>query len=543
MKYAHILVVILLVLSIAACEEGSGVSEGLSDLWKDIWNDPGCEWGWSSVGGIMSTAYVPDPDTLEIRALKTDAIIRARLADDEVKVVDGEVASRLGNAIGEDPLGGWSHYDDVKYTLLHELELQVHEYLKGEGSDRITAIVAGQSVSDSRLEIECAKRKYEEEVRLEGGEGVYFLRATDVHDRYYLGLSDSITAKRPASWTPIMPGTDGEFYHRERREWVGLEEIRRRVSDTLQEYSRHDDTEWQECVIDKYYSKEWSKGRGMYMGFPIPLQMLPKQVLNFSGEHAPIAAGATIWEFPDGFEGRYSPRLEGESAEQFEITFHQSYNFTFNSKWEGTDVKGLNSVHSANWTAATENTTAESTSRQSGHILTTTEHLPQGLYSFSISWRDNEARDCGQDPAWTDEYLVVVTEQGGPSEPPPAPAAERWRIGESNSIELSWENLPGASRYVLSISRTGIHSFAAIAEIPAPEDDSPKVTWQLDTSTLPCDMNYYYVVQARGDGTTYIDDWGPPYKPLLITVTPENMPCKANKRRIDVQSGVLKPSR
>ena len=446
MTYGQVVVAALLVLLIAACEDGpgaldeptatgnrpaasfstpamgdrpaetgaSGTKEAqvvpATDGPTDTGDSINCETGYYIMGGVLRTGFIPDPDSLETRALERDIVVRATLVNDEVKVVDAEVATRLGNSIEAEPYGGWSHYGKVKYALLHELELRVHEYLKGQGPDRIVAIVAGQRASDSKAVIECVKRGYEEEVSFEKTEAIFFLSFTHNPDEHYLGLSDTITRKRPITWSPMMPGSDGEFYFREKDEWFSLDEIRRRVSDVIEEYTRFEDAGWQECIVRKYQDREWAKTHGMSMGMPIPLDMLPKQVFSFSGENAPVTAGTTIWEFPDGFyQGRYSPRLEGENSEQFEITFHEDYQVTFNSKWEGTDVKGPNSVYSAYWTLTTSGTTSESTSRQPAHILTATEDLPQGVHRFSISWRDNEARDCGQDPAWTNEYLVVVT--------------------------------------------------------------------------------------------------------------------------------------
>ncbi len=540
MKYAHIVIVILSVLSIAACGEGPGVPGWLTNT------GPGtsCEEYGSVIGGMHATGGYRIPEVLELRALQRDTVARATLIKDEVKVVDAEIASRLENSIDVDTNAGWSYYNDYKYTLLHELELRVHEYLKGQGPDRITALVAGQRVSNSEEEIECAKSIYEEELSFEKIESIFFLEATDDPDRYYLGLADSITGKNPFSWSPLMPGTDGEFYLQERREWVGLDEIRRRVSDAMQEYNRFEDAGWQQCVIGKYFAKEWLEGQ--YRGVGITLEYLPKQVFRFGRENVPVAAGTTLWEFPDTYRSGLIPRLEGESAELFEITFHQDYEFGFNRyghffKWDGTNVIGLNAVYSAKWTATAEGTTAQRTSTQPGYTLTAEKDLPQGLYRFFINWRDPDARDCGQDPDLT-EYLVVVTEPGGPSEPPPAPAIDLRLMDEYNSIEVVWENLPGVSRYVLNSQRRGVpyDYFRPLVEVQAPDEDATVVTWSIDVSILLCDMQYDYIVQARGDGKTYIDDWGPPSSWAGLAVTPDNMPCKPNKRRIDLGSGRLR---
>ena len=542
--YTHVVIITLLVLATAACGEGSSVSDGPANNGAST----SCEWGGTVIGGGWATGTYLTREVLELRALRRDIVARATLVKDEVKVVDAEVASRLGNSIDVDTHGAWSYYSDYKYTLLHELELRVREYLKGQGPDRITAIVAGQRVSNSEAEIECAKRAYEGELNFEEkSEGIFFLEVTDVPDRYYLGLSYSITGKDPFSWSPFMPGTDGEFYLRERGEWVGVDEIRGRVSDAIQEYSRYEDADWQQCVMGKYLAREWL--RGQYRGLGISLEYLPKQVFSFSVEDVPVTAGTTIWEFPDTYLTGLSPRLEGESASRFEITFHQDHQFGFDRyghffRWEGTSVMGLNAVLSAKWTAAAEDTVAERTSRQPGYTLTVTEDLPQGLYRFFLSWRDREARDCGQGQGGT-EYLVVVTEPGGPSEPPPAPTTELRLYDESNSIEVSWENLLGVSKYVLNGTRRNVRYdyFKPIVEIQAPSEDATEVTWSIDLSTLPCDMQYDYNVQARGDGKTYIDDWGQPSEYVGLIVTPENMSCKANHRRIDIYSGVLKPGR
>ena len=469
---------------------------------------------------------------LEQRVLESDIVIRAKLIEEEVKIVNTSVVRDLGNSIDSHRYRHWDNYDGYDFTLLHELELQVIEYLSGEGPEVLTAVVESQRIANSEADILCAKRAYEKEVSFNKSESIFFLDDTGDAGQYYLGLAYSIfKGHDPHLWSTQLPGSNEGFYLREKDQWIALDEIRQRVTDVIEEYNQHDDADWRSCVRSKFYSE--GRTRGVYRGIHIRLDDLPKQVFNFSGENAPLRAGTTIWEFPNAHDRDLSSWLEGQDAGRFEINFKSDHPFRFNrygyfAKWEGSELRGLNSVGSANWVAAAEDSLEQRTERYSGHILTTTEDLPQGLYRFNIEWRDNDAYDCGQDREPT-EYLVVVTEPGGPSDPPPPPAIRIRDVSKGN-ITVAWENIPGASKYVLSsISLFDQNDyFKPVTEIQVTNENSSEITWDVDLTALECGVEYGYVVQGRGDGKKYIEDWGLPSDWLVLSpngVSAQFSPC------------------
>ena len=99
---------------------------------------------------------IPDLDVgagvLEQRVLQKDLVVLAQVLDVdlEVALIDS-VKSKLKIP---------SFYEGFEYTLMIEVDLRVREYLKGEGPNRITAVVEGQSVFNTKEEGDCAKRVF-----------------------------------------------------------------------------------------------------------------------------------------------------------------------------------------------------------------------------------------------------------------------------------------------------------------------------------------------------------------------------------------------
>ena len=256
--------------------------------------------------------------TLEQQVLENDAIVHTKVLSSEFKIVETDAV----------PFEILSFYNSStppypKYMTVVEVELAVLEYLNGEGPDRTTAVIEGQVGFEDWEARHCAKSTHEHQMRdsdfLDLDEGIAYLKSTDFSDVHYLGLllnnfswqeySSNQGVASSSVWLPFVG--NGEFYSRHADEWVTLEDARRRVTALVEELGRYPDDE------------DW---RGMRYGLapPIPVH-LPKQIIHFRGEDAPIEAGTAIWQLPwwsnerDGSE--LTVWLEGKDADRFEITY------------------------------------------------------------------------------------------------------------------------------------------------------------------------------------------------------------------------------
>ena len=266
---------------------------------------------------------------LEQHVLQNELVIRAELLDVELTVVEID-------SIQFELKGRPYAYESYKYTLLNEVNLRVHEYLKGEGPNIIPAVVESQTSFKTQEARDCAKEVFAEEFGnlFESREGIALLKPTSDSNLYHLGLARENFNGENGHHSTWLPSKDGNFYNRSKDEWISLAEVRQRAFSVLEEYDQRDDEEWQSCVFRKYYDK--GRDPWAYRGVPIPFQAFRDHNIIFNGEDVPVPSGTMVWIWPDreGDRSGISGRLEGEHADLFEITYHSEYTYTVN-EWRG----------------------------------------------------------------------------------------------------------------------------------------------------------------------------------------------------------------
>ena len=371
-----------------------------SDL---VWaaNYPGPSAGQHSGSGV-----------LEQLVLEKELVVWTELANVEYKAVENE-------AIKFELKGPTPAYESHRYTLLIEVELRVHEYLRGEGPDIISAIVEGQLVFNDLGEMGCAKRILEAEVGplFGSNEGIALLESTSDPNFYHLGMAYEnfkVMKGHHSTWLPYKTGTlivgggDG---------LLSLAEARQRVSSVLEEYNRRDDEQWHDCVYGKYYSKGRDPWR--YRGVPIPYQDYRDHHIIFNGEYVPVPAGTMIWISHDPYYTDKSGRkldistsmsLEGKDADLFEVTYHSEYVYVAN-EWVGSP--GGIGHYLAIWYRPSERRAVEWQSTASGHVITAADDLEEGEYSFilHIEYGGRDFADCGQDDDRPSQFKVIVDKE------------------------------------------------------------------------------------------------------------------------------------
>ena len=363
---------------------------------------------------IRSTVNIPatgggprhGSGVLEQRALETELVVRAELVDVELKVVESQAIKF--------ELAGFPSTD--RYILLHEVELRVHEYLKGEGPNTVTAVVEGQLAFNSLEEAGCAKRILTEEVGplFQSDEGIAFLESTSDPNFYHMGLAYENFKGLYGHHSTWLPHRDGSFHNRGPDGWMSPTEVRQRIASVLEEYGRRDDERWRSCVFDKYFSQgsdPWA-----YQGFQIPFHRYRDHNIIFNGEHVPVPAGTMIWISPGGdyrdATGRklslsLSMRLEGRNADLFEVTYHPEYEYTANG-WVGTS--GGMGYRLAIWHKPREGETDQWQSTIAGHVITAAQDLRKGEYRFDLhtEYEGVDFVDCGQGDAGPSRFTVIV---------------------------------------------------------------------------------------------------------------------------------------
>ena len=105
-------------------------------------------------------------------------------------------------------------------------------------------------------------------------------------------------------------------------------------------------------------------------------------------------------------------------------------------------------VYWANWTAVENPKPSGEDYYLPGHILTATEDLRQGTYRFTVEGSSPDTVDCGQEIEPT-EYVVVVTEPGGPTQLPPPPSLT-FKERTEDYIAFDVAPVSGATKYLLS---------------------------------------------------------------------------------------------
>ena len=347
---------------------------------------------------------------LEQRALEKALVVRAEVVDVELKVVENQ-------AIKFELKGFKAGSGGYRYTLLNEVELRVHEYLKGEGPNTVTAIVEAQLEFNSLEELGCAKRILGMEVGpLFGPDelGIALLEPTSDPDLYHLGLAYENFKGMYGRHRTWLPHWDGSFHNRGPDGWMSLAEVRQRISSVLEEYDRRDDERWRSCVFDKYFSQgsdPWA-----FQGFPIPFHRYRDHTIIFNGEHVPVPAGTMIWISPGGdyrdATGRklslsLNMRLEGGNADLFEVTYHPEYEYTANG-WVARS--GGMGNHLAIWHKPREGEAEQWQSTMAGHVIMAAQDLTEGEYRFNLhsEYEGADFVDCGQGDDGPRRFMVIV---------------------------------------------------------------------------------------------------------------------------------------
>ena len=381
------------------------------------------------------------PRSLEQRAIVSDVIVRARVLSDEVNVVR-------------------TNYTGFTYTLFHEFELEVFEYLRGGGPDRITVIMEGQYVASYEEDILCLKDLYEGEVELYGHDSIIFLDTSSERigsllepGQYYLGLAfDTLLRQNPTQWAKWFfgggqPGSD-TFLDPETDDLIKLDELRQRIASVIEESDREDHPAWRDCVERKYYLQ--GKPR-IFQGFPVFPEEYRNHRLYYGGVDAPVLAGTTIWE--QKAEESVGMWLEGRDANKFDITFYEEFLYT-HKRMLG--FIGDPETETINWYVVKPGSFAAERQPQytaSGYVITAAENLNPGDYFFYLHIRNKNAVDCGQDPGRYKQFRIVVTEAPALTEPPSPSNIQLYK--DRSGWLLTWDPIQGVERYSVTVYRPG----------------------------------------------------------------------------------------
>ena len=364
--------ILLLPLFLLACGDADSNSGMTDQSSKECLNRYEIASGFRVLPLPTSTDNFRGAGVLEQLVLENELVVRAKLLNVELLVVEID-------SIQFELKGRPYAYENYKYTLLNEVNLQVHEYLKGEGPSRITAVVESQTSFKTQDARDCAKEVFAEEFGnlFESREGIALLKPTSDSNLYHLGLARENFNGENGHHSTWLPVKDGNFYNRSKDEWISLDEVRQRASGVLEEYSRRDDEEWRNCVFRKYYDR--GRDPWAYRGVSRPFQYYRDHNIIFNGEDVP--AGTRVWIWPDreGDGSGISGRLEGEHADLFEITYHSEYEYTVN-EWKGTS--GGTGHYLAIWYKRKEREVEQWQESTAGHVITAAEDLEDGVYRF-----------------------------------------------------------------------------------------------------------------------------------------------------------------
>lgn len=466
----------------------------------------------------MSPAPETGSGVLEQRVLQNDLVVWAELVSVEYKAVENDqIALELKRSSMD-----YRSYENsgYEYALLGEVELRVHEYLKGEGPDLLTAFVEGQVFFDSSGAGDCAKLALEAEIGPLFGsiEGIALLNSTGDSNVYHLGRAHENFGGKDghhSTWLPYhqstwLPNEDGSFYIGGSDGWIGPSEVRRRVSSVIEEYTKSQDEKWQNCVYWKYFNLGKDIDPWAYRGAPLPFHRYRDHHIIFNGEHVPVLAGTMVWKYPDpnwaGDKIDVHMRIEGKDAHLFDVAYHSESELTFDT-WRGTPFGRRHYL--AIWHRPNEE---QWTVTFSGHVITAASDLEEGEYEFNlVIWYgdDEDFVDCGQDTVEPQQFRVFV-DRDRPTVPP-APNnvqvtldREGWRI--------SWDPVYGAGSYRVKVYRL--------------VGDEEEVDIRLDTQTTEpqhdirlsdmkgCGDVIYVEIWPHGNGTTYLSDYGESSAPI-----------------------------
>ena len=364
----------------------------------------------------------PSPDigsgVLEQRVLQKDLVVRAEVMNVEFKVVEIESIDFELKELA------W-YYEPYRYTLLGEVELRVHEYLKGKGPDLINASVESQLVFNYPEAIDCAQQELDGEIGglFDSSEGIALLESTNDPNLFHMGRAydnfswkddDDSTWRSDYRHSTWLPYRDGSFNNRGSDGWISLAEVRRRVSSVLEEYNRSSDERWQRCVSYKYFVK--GRDPWAYRGFPFLYHDYRDQTVVFTVEDVPVPAGTVVWISPDPYYADRSLKvsrsmsIEDGHAELFEATYHSAHQYTANA-WKGSDGdKGPN--YEAIWHKDRDGTANQFQTTRTALVVTAVEDLEVGEYTFNFKehtkFDGQDPVDCGQDDGGPRLFKVIV---------------------------------------------------------------------------------------------------------------------------------------
>ena len=387
---------------------------------------------------VRSTFYLTIPGSggddilgtglLEQLVLERELAVRVEVVDVESKVAELETAKFEWRG---DPY----IYGQYRYTVLSEVELVVHEYLKGEGPGTITAVVEGQVVFNSSEATSCAKRVLEDQAgpwAIDiGDEGIALLDSTRYPDLYYLGLASEIFSDgsvQSIGHSTWLPHGDGSFYNRSEDrdfyDWssdgqISLAEVRQRVSSVLEEYGRRDNERWRRCVVGKYFNKgrdPWVRHRGVgsYDNYR-------DHRIIFDGEHVPVPAGTTVWVSPKGgyytddggnrITVSFNMDLAGEDADLFQAAHRTEYLY-FPNEWVGRSGSSGAASYLAIWHRPRPGERKQTAYTTEAWVITTAQELTEGEYNFNLLIEyvveGQEPIDCGQGGPEPRKFDVIV---------------------------------------------------------------------------------------------------------------------------------------
>ena len=446
---------------------------------------------------------------LEQRVLDKDIVVQAQVLDVDLEVVSiDSVESRLLNP---------SNYEGFKNTLLIEVDLQVLEYLKGEGPNRITAFVEGQRAFNTRDEGNCARSAFAAKHGrlIESERGIAFLDTTDDSDFYHLGYADQHFVDRWEKHSTWLPGEDERFYDKKSYEWLTLVEVSQRVSSVLEEYNRSDDERWRGCVYGKYFSK--GRDPWAYRGFQPPYEDYRDHDIIFNGEQAPVPAGTMVWNYPDrgGYRSELHMSLEGEDAHLFEVAYHSEYKRTSNEWRAASGAPG--GFRLAIWYTPPKGRDEQWRQTVPGHVITAVENLAEGEYKFNLHVEDRSENfvDCGQEDFGPSNFTVIVDSDRPTT--PPAPAnvqvqqdPEGWTIG--------WEPADGVDHYWVEVYRLeeGEEDFDGSLS-----DSTELLQHYIRFADMKgCGDVINIEILPKGDGTTYLNAFGETSDPIQLRTEP-----------------------
>ena len=299
-----------------------------------------------------------------------------------------------------------------------------------------------------------------------------------------------------------LAGEDGRFYDGKPDEWIGLADVRQRVSSVIEEFNRSDDEKWRSCVYNKYFNK--GRNPWDYRGVGRAYEAYRDHDIIFNGERVPVPAGTMVWNYPDynGYRSELQMRLEGEDADLFEVAYHSEYERTAN-EWRATS--GGSGHHLAIWYIHPKGIAEQWRETVPGHVIKAVEDLAEEEYQFNLHVEDRSEDfvDCGQEDPEPSKFRVIVDVDR--LTVPPAPSnveilddPEGWTIG--------WDPVDGVDDSWVYVYRLDGDGEKIRARLGADTEDS---RYRIRLAEMKgCGDVIYVEIWPQGDDETYLNDFG-----------------------------------